>query len=403
MNKERIAIYLNEHPEFFNDFPELLKKIKALDESEMPFQPTGTLSLTDRILKRVKDDQDNLKNKLEWLVEISQANEKIQDHIFNIERLILISTNLNQLVDQLREEIRNRFALPHVCVCLVDGADHFIENKLKDRYGERGSGALKFTDQKTAGAWFPDGLKPVIRREVKGDSAVLDSPEDKEHVRSEILVPILVRGALAGALALGSREVNHFHEGQRTEYLEQMAEKLAIAVDNILLMDRLRKQSIIDKQTGLYNAGYLEPALYREFDFARRKKSHLSCLKLRVDYLTDLIDTYGETAGEQTIKSIGKVLSSNCRDCDILVRTDIGEILILLPEIDHNSALLVGQRVRKAMLALRFDAWKGFEVPAISIGAATYPGKSIATYQDLLHQATRSLNREMELARKRAV
>jgi diguanylate cyclase (GGDEF)-like protein len=403
MNKERIAIYLNEHPEFFNEYPELLSKIKSLDEKDMPFQPSGTLSITDRILSRVKDDQENLKCKLEWLVEISQANEKIQDHIFNIERLILVSTNLKQLVDQLRGEIQNRFNLPHVRVCLVDGEDHFIENKLQDRYGETNGGGLKFTDQQTIQAWFKGTRRPVIRREVKGDSAVLDSPEDKEHVRSEILVPILVRDCLAGVLALGSREPDHFHEGQRTEYLEQMADKLAIAVDNILLMDRLRKQSIIDKQTGLYNAGYLDPALYREFDFARRKKSHLSCLKLRIDYLMDLIDTYGETAGEQAIKSIGNALSSNCRDCDILIRTDIGEILILLPEIDHNSALLVAKRVRKAVEALRFEVWKGFEVPVLSIGAATYPGKSIASYQDLVQQATRSLNREMTLAKKRAV
>ncbi len=403
MNKERIAIYLNEHPEFFNEFPELLQKIKALDEADMPFKPTGTLSLTDRILKRVKDDQENLKCKLEWLVEISQANEKIQEHIFNIERLILISTNLDQLVDQLSEEIMNRFALPHVGVCLVDGADHFIENKLKDRYGKNRQGALRFTDQKTAETWFPNGLVPVIRREVRGDSPVFDGDEERENVRSEILIPIQVRGQLAGALALGSRELDHFHEGQRTEYLEQMADKLAISVDNILLMDRLRKQSIIDKQSGLYNAGYLEPALYREFDFARRKKTPLSCIKLRIDYLLDLIDTYGEAAGEQTIKSIGQALASNCRDCDILIRTDIGEILILLPEIDHNSALLVGKRIRKAIESLRFEGFQGFETPALSMGAATFPGKSIATYQDLVQQATRSLNQEKELARKQAV
>ena len=75
MNNDRIAIYLNEHPEFFNDYPELLTKIKSLDESDMPFASTGTVSLTDRIIKRVNEDQENMKCKLEWLVEISQANE----------------------------------------------------------------------------------------------------------------------------------------------------------------------------------------------------------------------------------------------------------------------------------------------------------------------------------------
>jgi len=403
MNNDRIAIYLNEHPEFFNDYPELLTKIKSLDESDMPFASTGTVSLTDRIIKRVNEDQENMKSKLEWLVEISQANEKIQEHIFNIERLILISTNMEQLVGQLREEIQKRFSIEHVCICLVDGADHFIENKLMDRYAGQGGNALKFVDQDTASAWFDSEQKTVTHRSVDGNSVLFDAPENRDKVRSEIIVPITVRGELAGAMALGSEEVNHFHEGQRTEYVEQMADKLAIAVENILLMDRLRKNTVIDRQTGLYNSAYLDPALYREFDLARRQKKYLSCLKLHIDYLLELIDTYGETSGEKFIKFIAAAVSSNCRDCDILIRTDIGEVLILLPEIDHNSAILVGQRVRKAVAGLKFEELKGYETPSLSIGVATYPGESVASHQDLLHVATRNLAMEMELARKRAV
>jgi diguanylate cyclase (GGDEF)-like protein len=403
MNNDRIAIYLNEHPEFFNDYPELLTKIKSLDESDMPFAPTGTVSLTDRIIQRVNEDQENMKCKLEWLVEISQANEKIQEHIFNIERLILISTNMEQLVSQLREEILKRFSIEHVCICLVDGADHFIENKLMDRYAGQGGNALKFVDQDTASGWFQGEKKTVTHRSVDGNSVLFDAPENRDKVRSEIIVPITVRGELAGAMALGSEEVNHFHESQRTEYVEQMADKLAIAVENILLMDRLRKNTVIDRQTGLYNSAYLDPALYREFDLARRQKKYLSCLKLHIDYLLELIDTYGETSGEKFIKFIAAAVSSNCRDCDILIRTDIGEVLILLPEIDHNSAILVGQRVRKAVAELKFEELKGFEIPSQSIGVATYPGESVASHQDLLQVANRNLAMEMELARKRAV
>ena len=53
MNKDQVAIYLNEHPEFFNEYPELLRKIKEIEEEDLPIEPMGTLSFADRIIKPV--------------------------------------------------------------------------------------------------------------------------------------------------------------------------------------------------------------------------------------------------------------------------------------------------------------------------------------------------------------
>ena len=104
MNKDQVAVYLNGHLEFFNEYPELLRKIQEIKEEDLPIEPIKTLSLTDRIIKRVHDDKEHLKRKLEGLFEVSRANEKIQDHLFEIEQLVLTSTNLNQMVSQLRQE-----------------------------------------------------------------------------------------------------------------------------------------------------------------------------------------------------------------------------------------------------------------------------------------------------------
>ena len=61
MNKDEVAIYLDEHPEFFNEYPELLRKIKEIKEKDLPIEPINTLSLADRIIKRVQNDKENLK------------------------------------------------------------------------------------------------------------------------------------------------------------------------------------------------------------------------------------------------------------------------------------------------------------------------------------------------------
>ena len=62
MNKDQVAVYLNDHPEFFNEYPDLLRKLKRIKEEDLPIEPMGTLSLADRIIKRVHDDKEILKS-----------------------------------------------------------------------------------------------------------------------------------------------------------------------------------------------------------------------------------------------------------------------------------------------------------------------------------------------------
>ncbi|MCH7501414.1 MAG: DUF484 family protein, partial [Nitrospinae bacterium] len=79
MNNDQIALYLNDHPEFFNQYPELLARIQAIAPEDLPLQPAKTLNIADRLLKRAQADKEHLKNQLVSFMEITQANEKIQD------------------------------------------------------------------------------------------------------------------------------------------------------------------------------------------------------------------------------------------------------------------------------------------------------------------------------------
>lgn len=243
MNKDQVAIYLNEHPEFFNEYPELLKKIKDIEEEDLPIEPMSTLSMAGRIIKRVHDDKEHLKSKLEWLFEISRANEKIQDHLFEIERLVLTSTNLDQMVNQLQKEIPNRFGIPSVKICLVKGSDHFMEDRLRQRYNGTLDETVKFICQDTANSWFSNGLKPILRSEV--EESEMFGPEI-EGIKSEALIPIVAQDVMVGAIAFGSPNPFHFHDGLGTDFLERMADKIAISINNILLIDQLKDQLVVN-------------------------------------------------------------------------------------------------------------------------------------------------------------
>ena len=244
MNKDQVAIYLDEHPEFFNEYPELLRRIKEIKEEDLPIEPINTLSLADRIIKRVQNDKENLKNKLEWLFEISRANEKIQDHLYEIEQLVLTSTNLDQMVNQLKKEIPNRFGIPKVAVCLIQGSDHFMEDRLRERYKGDLDETVKFISKETASNWFNGKPQPVLRGEINESDVFGPSSIEDDSINSEALIPIVAQENLVGIIAFGSPKTFHFHEGLGTEFLERMADKVAISINNILLIDQLKDQLV---------------------------------------------------------------------------------------------------------------------------------------------------------------
>ena len=80
----------------------------------------------------------------------------------------------------------------------------------------------------------------MLSSEIKTPSNTFDKTWDTKNIQSECIIPIINRAKICGAIALGTTQPRHFHSGLRTEYLERMAERLAIAIDNILLIDRLQ-------------------------------------------------------------------------------------------------------------------------------------------------------------------
>ena len=64
MKNDQIALYLNDHPEFFNQYPELLARIQSIEPEDMPLRPVKTLNITERIVKRAQADKEHMKNQL---------------------------------------------------------------------------------------------------------------------------------------------------------------------------------------------------------------------------------------------------------------------------------------------------------------------------------------------------
>ncbi len=394
MKNDQIALYLNDHPEFFNQYPELLARIQSIEPEDMPLKPVKTLNISDRIVKRAQADKEHMKNQLVSFMEISQTNEKIQENLFAIDRIIMYSLNFSQMIVQVREEIIKRFKIPGVRIVLMEGDEHFMEGCLKKRLDKNSIEGLQFLNGDTLSSWFGADPRPVLRSELKEASQVFAGTLELD-LKSEALIPIILHGKLIGTIALGSENPHHFHKGLRTDLLERTADKLGIAIENMLLLDLMKSQPVLDSKTGLYNEIYLEPVLRREFGWAECYGKSLSLIKMHIDSFEELVNTYGKTRIKKVLKEAGQVLAENSRGGDIMISSGEGDLLILLPDTSEEGAVKIAQRIRRTLITHMFPELEN-DCVKIIFGVAATPGKEIESPADLLAAASDALEQAME-------
>jgi diguanylate cyclase (GGDEF)-like protein len=388
MKKDLIAVYLNEHPEFFNEYPELLQKIQSIEQSDIPLEPLQTLSIADRIIKRAHDDKEHMKSRLEWFAEIIEANEALQERLFDIETAALSSLDLSSMLNRFCEDLTSRFKIPRAQVCLLDDSDLIESNNLRQSLLNSSGGNIKLMDPDNIEGLFPEGSGPILRSEIKGGSELFGEKKGSGKIQSEIVIPIHIRGQLAGALCMGSEEPYRFYDGLRTDFLIRTAEKLGIAVDNILLMEKLGSTPLIDSATGFYNATYMDFIIGREFGHAKRTQNKLSSVKISIDNFEELIPEDEETVLKTLLKSIRQDLVAE----NIIIRENINEYLVLLPRVVESVAKQYAKKVQDS-IQMESISNNGDQCHIkTSISVVSYPSETATTIQDLMQADNSVIN-----------
>jgi two-component system cell cycle response regulator len=143
--------------------------------------------------------------------------------------------------------------------------------------------------------------------------------------------------------------------------------------------DRLRKNyeqslamALVDPLTGAFNRRYLDIHLPRLFARCKVAQKPVSILYLDIDHFKQINDTYGHPAGDAVLKEVVARVMQNLRPQDLIVRLGGEEFAAVLPEIEHQTAMNVGERLRASIAAQPFPSADGIMIPVtISIGVAS--------------------------------
>ncbi len=101
-----------------------------------------------------------------------------------------------------------------------------------------------------------------------------------------------------------------------------------------------------DALTGLYNRRYYELALTK---LDAPANLPLSIIVADVDGLKKINDTHGHHVGDEVIKVSAQSILNNLREKDVVARIGGDEFIIILPKTKEEDALLVKDRIDKAV------------------------------------------------------
>ncbi len=128
-----------------------------------------------------------------------------------------------------------------------------------------------------------------------------------------------------------------------------------------------------DYLTGAKNRRSLTTAIQHELKRSARFGRPFSIMQIDADNLKAVNDRHGHEAGDRLIKNLTRIINETSRDSDLLARTGGDEFVLLLPETDTESAIIIAERIRKSVENFSFDMRGNQVTSTVSIGIAGYP------------------------------
>lgn len=214
LQAQDIAQYLVDHPDFFDQHPELLAGM------QLPHPHNGqAISLVERQSLMLRERIKSLELRVTQMVRHGQENDAIADKLVNWTRALLLESDPAQLPATLVEELKRVFDVPHAAVRLWSVIPVVAGHECARPVG---SDTVSLADSMRA---------PFCGSNV-GFEAASWLEESGAAVQSLAMLPLRV-GAdprTFGLLVLGSADPDRFQVTMGTAFLERIAELASAAL-----------------------------------------------------------------------------------------------------------------------------------------------------------------------------
>ena len=215
---EQVAAYLQEHPEFFELYSNLMETLFV------PHPHGGrAIPIAERQVLTLRDKNKLLETKLAELIRFGEQNDSISEKLHRLTVALVASADAPAAIHATRYHLVEDFAVPHVELRLWSAGGVAPEGETSVEYSPISEEARVFADSLT---------QPYISARAMFDSASWFGA-DGERLRSFAYIPL--RGQQAfGLLTLASEDPQRFYPEMGTMYLKRLGDSVSAALGRSL-------------------------------------------------------------------------------------------------------------------------------------------------------------------------
>jgi diguanylate cyclase (GGDEF)-like protein len=311
---------------------ELLRRLRRRTSREVEAQVTATV--------------ETLETRLDELAhELSSAVTRAEEEARRSRFLGQIATTID-LDDAIASTLQAAAGLPKVDAAVVElDPDGDADERLLGSIGLDWEGGEEGGVRIFTGA--PD------RREARAiELSYLYADEDAPGAVHEALgVPLVGHSGKIGWLGVFSRDPEVRFGDEDVRRLEDLADRVAPAIENARRFREARQLADLDSLTGLHNRRYFHETLAREVDRAQRYQRRLSLVIVDVDGFKEINDRIGHLAGDAVLAEIAERIRQVLRSADIPCRVGGDEFAVIVPEVEVGQARQLVARIQRAVSA----------------------------------------------------
>ena len=212
MRAEDVAHYLQNNPQFFDDYAQLMAQMV------IPHPHGGrAISITERQMLALRNRNRELEAKLSELIQFGEENDAIGEKLHRLGVALVGARSLPVVLDVLHAHLTGDFAVPQVALCLWDAPATSEPLPLFVR-----------VDDTLA------VLAEALVHPFCGGTTTFDPAgwfgEAAPAIASQALMALRVDDETIGMLALGSEDAQRFYTAMGTLYLDRLADLTAAAI-----------------------------------------------------------------------------------------------------------------------------------------------------------------------------
>ena len=207
LNEQMVADYLRNHPDFFANQAALLTELR------IPHTTGVAVSLIERQVAVLRDQNEQVKRKLVELVRVGEDNERLTERVHSLTLALLEANSVKDVIDTLHLRLQKEFSTDAVSIRLATLPEESMPEGLVEKMEPDDVALIAHKDA------FKEH-KPVCGR-LNEEQIQQVFAGCQVAVQSAALIP-LAKDDLYGYLGLGSKDPDHFHRSKDTLFLRYL-------------------------------------------------------------------------------------------------------------------------------------------------------------------------------------